>query len=59
VPKNLLLDSSFWYALYNVRDPFYEQANACAKYLDFYTNVFKSYYIANLKEAFTYDRVTT
>ena len=39
VPKNLLLDSGFWYALYDVRDPFHEQANAFAKYLDFYTLV--------------------
>jgi len=37
VPKNLLLDSGFWYALYDARDPFHEQANAFAKYLDFYT----------------------
>jgi hypothetical protein len=27
VPKNLLLDSGFWYALYVARDPFHEQAN--------------------------------
>jgi predicted nucleic acid-binding protein len=39
VPKNLLLDSGFWYALYDARDPFHEQANAFAKYLDFYTLV--------------------
>ena len=39
VPKNLLLDSGFWYALYDVRDPFHEQADAFAKYLDFYTLV--------------------
>jgi predicted nucleic acid-binding protein len=39
VPKNLLLDSGFWYALYDARDPFHEQANALAKYLDFYTLV--------------------
>jgi len=37
VPKNLLLDSGFWYALYDARDPFHEQANAFAKHLDFYT----------------------
>ena len=39
MPKNLLLDSGFWYALYDARDPFYEQANALAKHLDFYTLV--------------------
>jgi len=39
VPKNLLLDSGFWYALDDVRDPFHEQANAFAKHLDFYTLV--------------------
>ena len=37
MPKNLLLDSGFWYALYDARDPFHEQANAFAKHLDFYT----------------------
>jgi hypothetical protein len=37
VPKNLLLDSGFWYALYDARDPLHEHANAFAKYLDFYT----------------------
>ena len=37
--KNLLLDSGFWYALYDVRDPFHERANTFATYLDFYTLV--------------------
>jgi hypothetical protein len=39
VPKNLLLDSGFWYALYDARDPLHEPANAFAKHLDFYTLV--------------------
>jgi hypothetical protein len=37
VPKNLLLDSGFWYALYDTRDPSHQQAADFAEYLDFYT----------------------
>jgi predicted nucleic acid-binding protein len=36
VPKNLLLDSGFWYALYDTRDQYHEEATHFTEYLEFY-----------------------
>jgi hypothetical protein len=36
VPKNLLLDSGFWYALYDARDQYHEEATQFTEYLEFY-----------------------
>lgn len=35
VPKNLLLDSGFWYALYDATDPHHEEADHFTEYLEF------------------------
>ena len=36
MPKNLLLDSGFWYAFYDARDQYHEEATHFTEYLEFY-----------------------